>query len=127
MLLPGEEWRLARQTRQVSIPIVSIPLQVTESFTHHRYPDSYHSCYTLAGLSSAQYHHYFEPSSSEATSPFEVASQWKCGEGLSGSPSLKKDQIFDEDDRVGVLHPLYVIPYNAVEHARAWCQRKGRF
>ncbi|TLD14434.1 uncharacterized protein PgNI_04205 [Pyricularia grisea] len=63
--------------------------------------DAYHSCYVLSGLSSAQ-------------------NRWQLVVGDDDmpawmvSPFPNEEEIFDEKDRVGTVHPVYVIPEDKV-------------
>jgi len=36
-------------------------------------------------------------------------------------------QIFEEDDRIGTLHPVFVIPEGTAEEMRAYFASKGGF
>ncbi|TAQ88026.1 hypothetical protein B7494_g3645 [Chlorociboria aeruginascens] len=85
--------------------------------------DAYHTCYVLAGLSSAQHKWHFNSpainaeSSGILTSPY----QWTV------EPFIGETQIYDEEDRVGVLHPVFVIPEGVAEETRAYFASKGGF
>lgn len=87
-----------------------------------RRADSYHTCYTLAGLSSLQYVHYYSDLAA-ATSHFASAFAWACRENLSDSDDLLEKDVFDESDRLRSLHPVYVIPHDAVVHMRSWAEK----
>jgi protein farnesyltransferase subunit beta len=39
----------------------------------------------------------------------------------------EEGQVYDEEDRVGTLHPVFVIPEGAAEEARAYFVSKGGF
>lgn len=54
--------------------------------------------------------------SGNLSSPF----QWTA-EPLVG------DQVYDEEDRVGIMHPIFVIPEGAAEETRAYFASKGSF
>lgn len=86
-----------------------------------RHPDSYHTCYTLTGLSMTQNYHY-RTDSTVSNGNFSSAFSWKS------SPILERNEseanVFDETDRLAPAHPLYVIPHKAAESMRAWCQKK---
>ncbi|KAI9646931.1 CAAX farnesyltransferase (FTase) subunit beta [Ciborinia camelliae] len=86
--------------------------------------DSYHTCYVLAGLSSAQHKWHFntsaqktESSSGMLFSPY----QW------TAERYVETTQIYDEEDRVGTLHPVFVIPEGVAEETRAYFASKGTF
>lgn len=42
-------------------------------------------------------------------------------------PIIEGSQIFDEDDRVETLHPLFVVPEGVAEETRAYFAAKGAF
>jgi protein farnesyltransferase subunit beta len=88
-----------------------------------RRPDSYHTCYTLAGLSSLQYFHYYRCASA-ATSHFASAFAWDCRDIASDSDDFLEKNVFDESDRLRPLHPVYVIPHEAVVNMRAWAEKQ---
>jgi len=84
--------------------------------------DSYHTCYVLAGLSSAQHTWTFSVlPDSEATMPLNPGFQW------SSAPITEDTQIFDEEDRVETVHPVFVIPEGVAERTRAYFADKGGF
>ncbi|CAG8957238.1 hypothetical protein HYFRA_00009440 [Hymenoscyphus fraxineus] len=85
--------------------------------------DSYHTCYVLAGLSSAQHKWRFNlsESKSEQVENLTSAYQW-TSEVIAEEP-----QIFDEEDRVKTLHPVFVIPEGVAEETRAYFASKGGF
>ncbi|PWY87705.1 CaaX farnesyltransferase beta subunit Ram1 [Aspergillus heteromorphus CBS 117.55] len=85
-----------------------------------KHPDSYHTCYTLTGLSSVQYHHYHTTSS---VSPKGVSAfSWKYTP-IKTSDASAEQNVFDEKDRLTPFHPLYVIPHAAAENMRLWCEQ----
>ncbi len=93
-----------------------------------RHPDSYHSCYILAGLSSAQ--HCYQVSDSDSTKAAESlpsAFRWTCSDIIRGPNGEQEAPVFDEDDRLEVVHPIYVIPWGAAEKTRAWYGAKAGF
>ncbi|PMD21996.1 terpenoid cyclases/Protein prenyltransferase [Hyaloscypha hepaticicola] len=85
--------------------------------------DSYHTCYVLAGLSSAQHKWHFNPTETRIETSGNLASsyQWTC------EPFVGDGHIYDEEDRVGTLHPVFVIPEGAAEKTRAYFVSKGGF
>lgn len=90
--------------------------------------DGYHTCYVLSGLSSAQHLWTYDPSiknpSSLIPNPSTVlASPYKWNVSIDTS----EEQIFDEEDRVGTLHPVFVIPAGVAERTRAWFERNSEF
>jgi len=85
--------------------------------------DSYHTCYVLAGFSSAQNDWYFNDQAAKIGSggPLTSAFQW------TSAPIIEMSQIFEEDDRIGTLHPVFVIPEGTAEEMRAYFASKGGF
>lgn len=84
-----------------------------------RHPDSYHTCYTLTGLSMTQNYHY-RTESSTSDGPFASAFSWKSSPIIGRNES--EINVFSEADRLAPAHPLYVIPHNAAENMRTWSQ-----
>jgi protein farnesyltransferase subunit beta len=89
-----------------------------------RRPDSYHTCYTLAGLSSLQYSHYYRCTAA-ATSYLASDFAWDCRHIPSDSDDFLEKNVFDESDRLRPLHPVYVIPHEAVVNMQVWAERQG--
>ncbi|KAE9370437.1 terpenoid cyclases/Protein prenyltransferase [Stipitochalara longipes BDJ] len=85
--------------------------------------DSYHTCYVLAGLGSAQHKWHFNTTETKTEMSGNLASpyQWTC------EPFTEEVQIYSEEDRVGTLHPVFVIPEGAAEETRAYFASKGGF
>ncbi|KAH8668065.1 terpenoid cyclases/protein prenyltransferase alpha-alpha toroid [Tricladium varicosporioides] len=85
--------------------------------------DSYHTCYVLAGLSSAQHRWHFNASESavEGGGPLNSAYQWT-------SEVFEEDlPVYEEEDRVETLHPVFVIPQSAAEKTRQYFSSKEEF
>ncbi|KAL8850792.1 MAG: hypothetical protein Q9221_004290 [Calogaya cf. arnoldii] len=85
------------------------------------YPDSYHTCYVLAGLSSAQHYNHYTKSQTDNVSPglndaFLWASMpYGSGSEIGDGPILRP------------IHPIYVIPWSAVEDTRGYFEQQGQF
>ncbi|KAL1995824.1 hypothetical protein VTN49DRAFT_690 [Thermomyces lanuginosus] len=79
-------------------------------------PDSYHTCYALAGLSMLQHHHYRVEASSPVKGVFASAFSW------TSAPFRSDANVFDEEDRLVPLHPLYTIPHQKAVDIRRWCE-----
>lgn len=94
-----------------------------------RMSDSYHSCYALAGLSSAQtkwhYDQTLEQENEVFNNIYKASFFWKseaykfCGDD--------EQQVFDETDQLITLHPIFVIPEDAVRKIRAHFVLKKAF
>lgn len=90
--------------------------------TRLRFSDGYHTCYLLAGLSSAQHKWTFHVPEDHSTPSLGWSSEkypTKEDEGYV--------QVFDEEDRVNPLHPVYVIPEGAAENMMEYCDNQERF
>lgn len=105
--------------------------------------DAYHSCYVLSGLSSAQ--HKWELASAnpgietaadgtaeggqekaarvdeKATAAAAALAVWAV------SPYLDEVQVFDEQDRLVPLHPVYAVPAECVADITAYFGAKQGF
>jgi len=91
--------------------------------------DPYHSCYVLAGLSSAQHIWSFGlkyDSSSQAIGGLPYPYQW-TSKIYSGPRDRDDEQIFDEVDRVETVHPVFVIPEGIAERMKTYFSAKGSF
>lgn len=89
---------------------------LTSSADICRQPDAYHTNYVLAGLSSAQHKWNFNQlafsqSQINLGSPFYWTSE-----------KHRENQIFDEDDRVNAVHPVFVVPKDKAEAMRTYFQ-----
>ncbi|KAJ8064484.1 hypothetical protein OCU04_006818 [Sclerotinia nivalis] len=85
--------------------------------------DSYHTCYVLAGLSSAQHKWHFNTSTQKEELSGMLVSPYQW----TAEPYIETTQIYDEEDRVGTLHPVFVIPEGVAEETRAYFAAKGTF
>ncbi|KAJ5669405.1 hypothetical protein N7462_010475 [Penicillium macrosclerotiorum] len=83
-----------------------------------KHPDSYHTCYVLAGLSATQHHHYRTDSSAVASEAFASAFSWKS------TPNRAKDIVYERSDRLAAFHPIYVIPHQSAETMRLWYEAR---
>ncbi|KAJ9292938.1 hypothetical protein DTO271G3_8236 [Paecilomyces variotii] len=90
-----------------------------------KHPDSYHTCYTLTGLSSLQNHHFHTDDSSASRSVFSSAFSWKYTPIVSSSQVDSDVNVFDERDRLQAFHPIYSIPHKAAENMRAWFESRS--
>lgn len=93
-----------------------------------RNPDTYHSCYTLAGLSSVQHYNYFtEVDGREEVTPLDFAFRWASSPDTPQAKGEEQDRIFDKEDMVLPIHPIYVIPWNNVEQTHDLLSQKKGF
>lgn len=92
------------------------------------YPDAYHSCYVLAGLSSTQYYNYFTGDSDEAKTvdSLDSALRWSS---LAISPGHESGngRPVDAENQVEPLHPIFVIPWAAVDRCFQHFSQKTGF
>ena len=125
VLLPGRQWGIERQTHRVSdTKEILHRLKLTPVF---RYPDAYHSCYVLAGLSSTQYHNYFTADCGDAriVDALDSALQWRSSRISFGGDS-DHERLVDAEDKIEALHPIFVIPWSAVDGcSQHFIQKKG--
>lgn len=73
----------------------------------------------LSGLSSAQ--HQWDMVDARAEGAVTGRDGW------AASPFGKGEQIFDEEDRVRAVHPVYVIPQHSVDEAQEYYMSKPGF
>lgn len=73
----------------------------------------------LSGLSSAQHRWTLG-----AARPHEADVK---GDSWSATPYMEGEQIFDEEDRVATVHPVYVIPQHKVEDMQNYFSSKHGF
>lgn len=118
--------------------------------------DAYHSCYVLSGLSSAQHKwelvaldgqaraaaatttkddaeeqveekEKIEAKSDENANAAAGAAGAVADASWSVSPYLDEAQVFDEQDRIVPLHPVYAIPAECVADIKAYFGSKQGF
>ncbi|KAJ4295313.1 CAAX farnesyltransferase (FTase) subunit beta [Kalmusia sp. IMI 367209] len=82
--------------------------------------DAYHSCYNLAGLSAAQHMYVYEEKEQEGLSggDLDAPYYWKVQGTYDGST------VWAEKDKVGEVHPIFVIPIKAVHECRKYFESK---
>ena len=92
-----------------------------------RRPDAYHSCYTLVGLSSTQHRNYVTKKwDTESGYPLDSAFHW-ASERISAKDEHEEEELFDAEDKLESIHPIYVIPCAAVERCRKLFNQKVGF
>lgn len=57
----------------------------------------------------------------------DPALRWRSSESIPKKDGSHEEQIFDAEDRVAAIHPIYVIPYPAVERCHAWVDARTSF
>ncbi|KAM0561224.1 hypothetical protein ACHAPJ_003729 [Fusarium lateritium] len=84
-----------------------------------KFSDAYHTCYVLSGLSAAQ--HKWNLAAARSHEAVVTGDTW------SVTPYMEGEQIFDEEDRVATVHPVYVIPQHKVEDMQSYFASKEGF
>ncbi|KAJ6096643.1 hypothetical protein N7486_007389 [Penicillium sp. IBT 16267x] len=82
-----------------------------------KHPDSYHTCYVLAGLSAMQHYHYRTDSSPTSSKMFSSAFSWR-------SSPIREGNVYEKSDRLEPLHPLFGIPHSSADAMRLWCEAR---
>ncbi|SMQ48536.1 unnamed protein product [Zymoseptoria tritici ST99CH_1A5] len=88
-------------------------------------PDAYHTCYSLAGLSAAQNHFFYDvkgETQDEVTGRLVSAFQWTA---KPATAEERKAWAFDEVDAVRPVHPVFVLPMEVVERTRSQFEKGG--
>jgi len=79
--------------------------------------DAYHTLYNLVGLNTTQNQFIYTHDSPRKDDTLQSAFDWKTENVfLKGSD----DMVFDEEDRLPPMHPIFIIPYHAAVEARAY-------
>ncbi|KAL8948562.1 MAG: hypothetical protein Q9222_005258 [Ikaeria aurantiellina] len=90
-----------------------------------KYPDAYHSCYTLAGLSSLQNHNYYHDTvGSSQLSSLDHAFQWRSMPTFSKAEMQSGTTDANSQERLTPIHPIFVIPWAAVEATASFYETK---
>jgi protein farnesyltransferase subunit beta len=93
--------------------------------------DAYHSCYVLSGLSSAQHQWELDDDKPDATETAAAAAAATPSEAADPVwtvlPYLDGLQVFDTQDRVRPIHPVYAIPQQNVRAMKAYFRDKQGF
>ena len=88
---------------------------------NHRRPDSYHTCYTLCGLSTVQHAHTYASVYGER--PFDSAFTWECSNAQLASEG-DVSRVFETGIQISEIHPIYIIPHEAAAAIRQWFLKK---
>jgi len=86
-------------------------------------PDAYHSCYNLAGLSATQNSYVYEVKAQEEGKGgvLDAPYHWRVQGKYEGQ------KVWDDDDAVGEVHPIFVVPFEAVDECRKYFEAKEGF
>jgi len=84
-----------------------------------KHPDAYHSCYNLVGLSAAQNYFEFVEDDKMDLLPLKAPYGW--------SWKGEADVPCEETDRVTLVHPVFVIPFEKVVECRTYFEEKEGF
>jgi protein farnesyltransferase subunit beta len=87
-------------------------------------PDGYHTTYALAGLSAAMNNYQYDAKGPVRSESGRLTSGFNwSGEG----PSKEKMHTLgvEESDRVGLVHPVYVMPFGVVENISTKFEKGG--
>lgn len=96
--------------------------------TFHRYPDAYHSCYVLAGLSSAQHCTWYEKGDGPGSMPaLTDAFRWITSRRPTEILSQAEPQASKTEGAVIPVHPIFVISWPAVERTASWFDEQEKF
>ena len=89
-----------------------------------RHPDAYHTCYNLAGLSAVQHRYVYdsEKESEFEASPLSAAFKWAVAEDVE-----EKNEVWDEADKVELIHPVFVVPFGKAEAIRRHFEERVGF
>jgi protein farnesyltransferase subunit beta len=80
-------------------------------------PDGYHTNYSLAGLSAAQYiYTYTESKQTEGAEALTASFNWSF---QRPTQQQMKEWCFESSDLVEPVHPVFVLPFDVVENTRA--------
>jgi len=87
-------------------------------------PDAYHTCYNLAGLSAAQHKYVYDGKVNQrlGTGPLGAAYHWRTEGVYDGD-----NDVWDQEDTVRAVHPIFIIPYMAVYECRRYFEEKEGF
>ncbi|EON66817.1 hypothetical protein W97_06219 [Coniosporium apollinis CBS 100218] len=95
-----------------------------------KHPDAYHTCYNLAGFSSAQHVYSYDDAQTEGDEeeefqgPLSAGFHWRTRDVEVGEVEGK---VFDEGDRVAAMNPVYLIPWGCAEKMRRYFEGKVGF
>ena len=87
--------------------------------------DAYHTCYNLAGLSALQHYYYYEEEEVSEAEKADLGAvfRWKVAKGAVED----EERIWDEEDEVDVVHPVFIVPWGQAEKCRKYFEGKEGF
>lgn len=109
----------ASETSRASKAAPSPDASRSVSTDEARFSDAYHSCYVLSGLSAAQ--HQWDLVEARPDPILLGGDKWTF------TPYLRGEQVFDEGDRVGAIHPVYAIPQHSIQDVQAYFSAQKGF
>jgi protein farnesyltransferase subunit beta len=83
----------------------------------YRYPDAYHTCYVLAGLSSLQHKYTCKEMPHDSPAAFPAPFLWIDAAEKNQAAHLAN---YDEQSYVERLHPVFAIPWGRAEEVLEW-------
>jgi protein farnesyltransferase subunit beta len=89
-----------------------------------KHSDAYHTCYALAGLSAAQYKYVYDENVNKdlGTGSLGAPYHWKTEGQWEGN-----NEVWDGEDVVKTIHPVFIIPYMSVYETRKYFEDKEAF
>lgn len=76
-------------------------------------PDAYHTCYNLAGLSATQHVYAYDEAAPTSSGDLGAPYNWT-------SRDLYPSKIWDGQDAINEIHPVFVIPFQAAHESRVY-------
>ncbi|KAF2460653.1 terpenoid cyclases/protein prenyltransferase alpha-alpha toroid [Lineolata rhizophorae] len=88
-------------------------------------PDAYHTNYNICGLSAAQHRYAYCPSQEpDMEGNLKAGFSWVM---MAEGEREEEGRVFDDEDRVGAINPVYVVPVGRAERARRFFESKRGF
>lgn len=74
-----------------------------------------------------QHRNRFTKANLEEGNRLGFAFAWSCGQDGAAEKAEDGPELFEEEDLLLPIHPVFVIPFGAVERTRAWFEGKAGF
>ncbi|KAH7083151.1 terpenoid cyclases/protein prenyltransferase alpha-alpha toroid [Paraphoma chrysanthemicola] len=89
-----------------------------------KHADAYHTCYNLAGLSASQYRYVYDENVNKDIGAGNLGApyHWKSQGGYDGG-----DVVWDHEDVIRSIHPVFIIPFKSVYECRRYFEAKEGF